>query len=73
MRYTYILTMQFAMGGMDHIVAEATGVITLASGSSRYEAFQQLRADMVADARSKGLPFTGQPTTVFFSLEPDAL
>ncbi|CAL9625569.1 hypothetical protein SUDANB121_05970 (plasmid) [Nocardiopsis dassonvillei] len=69
----FVLTLQFSLGGMSHFIAENSGDIEVPEGFSRTEAFRQLRQNMIDAARQQGHTIYGEPTTVFFSLERDAL
>lgn len=69
--FAYVLALKFWLGGPDYVESEARGTLDLQPGASRHQVFEQIRSDMVDDARSQGI--TGGATTVFWSLEPDTL
>ncbi|MFC9090321.1 hypothetical protein [Nocardiopsis dassonvillei] len=70
-RFAYVLTLQFPMGGMNHAVLESSGTVDLPSGAGRNAVFQQIRQNMIDSGRKQGVH--GTPTTIFFSLERDSL
>lgn len=73
-KFAYVLTLQFSLGGMNHYVAESSGVIEVPQGYSRHSAFQEIRQRMTTQAHQQGRQkIYGEPTTIFFSIERDSL
>lgn len=68
MTYHYVLVLSFHTGGAGYALAESSGTVDLPDGTSRHEAYQQARSNMIESA-GKG----PNATTVFWSLEPDTL
>lgn len=70
-KFAYVLALKFSLGGPNYAECESRGTVDLQPGTSRHQVFEQIRSNMVDDARVQGL--TGGATTVFWSLEPDTL
>lgn len=70
--YAFVLTMQIGMpGGVGFAYTENSGTWTARRGTSRNEVFLQIREEIMADARQKGLG--GPAQVIFWSLERDTL
>ncbi|GLU46297.1 hypothetical protein [Nocardiopsis ansamitocini] len=70
-RFAYVLTLQFPMGGMNHFISEATGILDVPTGHSRHVVYQEIRQSMINQAHRQGP--AGPPSTIFFDLAPDTL
>lgn len=69
--FAYVLALKFSLGGPNYAELESRGTVDLQPSTSRHQVFEQIRSNMVDNARSQGI--TGGATTVFWSLEPDTL
>lgn len=69
--YHYVLALKIHVGGQAFSELESRGTLHVEPGSSRYQVYEQVRETMVTHARQQGVQ--GNTTTVFWSLEPDAL
>lgn len=69
----YVMVLRFGLGGPNFSLIESNGTVDLAHGASRHDVFQQIRANMTKSAHEQESGLLPNPSTHFWSLEPDSL
>ncbi|MBR8745327.1 hypothetical protein [Nocardiopsis sp. MG754419] len=71
--YFYVLVLKIQTGGhaMNYALVESRGPVDIPAGTRQSEAFEQVRTQLLDNARKQGM--SGNATTELWSLTPETL